>query len=669
MPGKFCRFQNRSVPTLPIAARTAAGEDSPRRTWDAGSIALVLLLVFLCPNAAPADVIYIRGEAGETIDGVIDDDRSDENRVFIRTKMGLLPVARNRIERIERRANVTQEERDGDLAFQRGDYVLSLKLYLKAESGTEDDEILGRKIKDARERIEQEKQRRYAEDFRKVDELIRKREFATAIERVLTLVKDAPDESSSEFLQDKLSETYLAQAREYTNLVNYNEAEKMYRKAIESSSLSAAPQLELAELIAQSPARRDEAFALYREGLTYASEDPTLVEPKALLKHRYNEAQLYYRESLYREAAELFWAVHMADEDGTYPNIDEIIVRALSSIRSKLSEATEENARATRILEGVVEYKPTRADAQYLLGRIYCDREQWEDVVPAMETALQGLVGPDAASDRAEARQCLAMAYRATGELQQAAVQLETLVASQPSRYEARCELGEVYLAQLENQRALDQFNEAIALDDGSYRAYLGTARTLRQLSRYTEARENYEKLIDLRKDHPAYIYELGLTYADLNEHTEARDQFKKAVDLIKADEAPVSEEYRAILGNAYTQLGLTSVAERNYYEAIQNFDLALENHPDLPAAYDGKGQAFRELGKLKEAESFFKKALSLDPDNPKFLLNLGVFFHKLKKNRQRALPFYMRYFEAGGTDPQVRDWIRECGGTPPAVS
>lgn len=631
------------------------------------------LLVAFSPFAS-ADVIVMKGEEGERIEGVIDEDRSDENRVFIRTRVGLLPIARNRIERIERRDNVTEEEREGDLAFQRGDYERALDLFLEAYDEAGEDETLERKIAETKDLLQREKQRRYADDFNKIDELVRKREFEAAVEHARKLVEEAPDESSENYVREKLASTYLDQARSYKNLVNYNEAENIYRKAIEAAPQSAVAQLELAELISESPSRREEAFALYREGLIYADNDPTLVEPSQLLEHRYQEAQLYFRESLYREAAELFWAVQETDDAGRYSDVDEKIVRALTSIKAELWDETEENTRAIRILEGIIEIEPSRADAQFLLGRVYCERENWDRVIPAMETALRGLVGPNTSSDRAEARKCLAKAYRSAGEFQQAAIQLESLVAAQPTRYDARCDLGEVYLIQLEYDRALEQFNEAIDIDEDIYRGYLGAARALRNLNRYAEARERYVRLMELRDNHPAYLYELGLTYADLDNHATARDYFRRAVDLItgeqeEEDAPPISEEYKEILSKVYTQLGLASVAERNYYEAIQNFDRALESQPDLATAYDGKGQAYRELGKLEEAEDFFKQALARDPENPKFLLNLGVFFHKLKKDRKKALPYYMKYFEAGGTDPQVRDWIRECGGTPPRIS
>lgn len=636
--------------------------------WNPRSVAAASLL--LLSSLASGDIIHIKGADGEVVEGVIDEERSDENRVFIRTPAGLLPIARSRIERIESRENISAEEREADLAAQQGDLEKALDLYLKAYASDSQDETLGRKIADTKERIESGKRQRYARDFIDIDAAIKRREFDEALTRAQSLVARAPDEAARVYCLRKLSEVHLAQARDFTNMVNYGEAEKAYRQAIEAAPRSALPQLELAALIAESPSRRAEAFALYREGLTYAAGDPTLVQKPDLLKHRYNEAQLYFRDSLYREAAELFWNVVQADTEDLYPKAEELIVRSMMAIRAKLVADTDENRRALEILRGVIEHSPSRADAQYVLGRIYCERKDWAETLPRMEKAVGALVGPNSTSDRAEARHCLAMAYRNSGRLEDAVVQLQALLAAQPSRYDALCELGEIYQAQLEHQKALTEFSKAIAIDGGIFRAYLGAARTERQLHRYQDAVKSYKKLIELSGNHHAYYFELGLTYADLDDHRAAREQFAKAVTLINEREgSSPSAESKRMLAEAYTQLGLTSIAERNYYEAIQNFDLALANKPGLAAAYDGKGQAFRELGKLEDAEGFFKEAISHEPENPKFLLNLGIFLHKFKKDRAGALPYYMKYFEAGGNDPQVRDWIRECGGTPPRVS
>ena len=98
-------------------------------------------------------------------------------------------------------------------------------------------------------------------------------------------------------------------------------------------------------------------------------------------------------------------------------------------------------------------------------------------------------------------------------------------------------------------------------------------------------------------------------------------------------------------------------------------FDKALEHYGDNPLAFDGKGQAYRELDMLDEAEDFFQKAVQADPDNPSFLLNIGVLYHQFRQDTERALQYYLAYYERGGTDPNVRQWIEECGGSPPPSS
>ena len=141
--------------------------------------------------------------------------------------------------------------------------------------------------------------------------------------------------------------------------------------------------------------------------------------------------------------------------------------------------------------------------------------------------------------------------------------------------------------------------------------------------------------------------------------------RWKSVRDLIeiRAAEEP---ELRPLLGDAFTQIGKSSIAENNYKEAIDFFDRALANIPNHAIAYDGKGQAHRLLEEEEPAERNFKLAIQADPANPDYSLSLGVFYSDVKKDSKSALPHYYDYFTKGGTNPRVKDWIREAGGIPP---
>jgi tetratricopeptide (TPR) repeat protein len=65
-------------------------------------------------------------------------------------------------------------------------------------------------------------------------------------------------------------------------------------------------------------------------------------------------------------------------------------------------------------------------------------------------------------------------------------------------------------------------------------------------------------------------------------------------------------------------------------------------------------------------AEKAFHKAIEINPDNPEYPLHLGILYHNFLKDMKKAERYYQAYFKKGGTDPQVKKWIRETGGIPP---
>jgi tetratricopeptide (TPR) repeat protein len=68
-------------------------------------------------------------------------------------------------------------------------------------------------------------------------------------------------------------------------------------------------------------------------------------------------------------------------------------------------------------------------------------------------------------------------------------------------------------------------------------------------------------------------------------------------------------------------------LAERGWLdEAIREFKIAVLNTPDFAQGYDNLGTAYADKGDLFNALESYTKALSLDPENPIALHNLGCF-------------------------------------------
>ena len=68
----------------------------------------------------------------------------------------------------------------------------------------------------------------------------------------------------------------------------------------------------------------------------------------------------------------------------------------------------------------------------------------------------------------------------------------------------------------------------------------------------------------------------------------------------------------------------------------------------------------------IKDVEMWFIRAINAVPKNPNYYLSLAINLHQHRKQEDKALNYYMEYIRLGGRESKVREWIRECGGTPP---
>lgn len=70
-------------------------------------------------------------------------------------------------------------------------------------------------------------------------------------------------------------------------------------------------------------------------------------------------------------------------------------------------------------------------------------------------------------------------------------------------------------------------------------------------------------------------------------------------------------------------QSGISAFRDKNYDEAIIQFSQAIEEKLDVHKAFNALGVTYSKIGKKKEAELCFKKALLLDLHNPTYEKNL----------------------------------------------
>jgi tetratricopeptide (TPR) repeat protein len=182
-------------------------------------------------------------------------------------------------------------------------------------------------------------------------------------------------------------------------------------------------------------------------------------------------------------------------------------------------------------------------------------------------------------------------------------------------------------------QNSLEHFQKAAALDPGFALAELGIANAVPTAR---EAFEHMKKAVSLA-DKASKGERLLILATDAGLHGNAARQ-KQYLDELVA-EAPRDER-------AQLNLGAYFYGQEDYEQAIACLKKATELAPDYSPSYNLLGYAYRESGRLPEAEQAFRKYIELIPDDPnpydsdaELLLKMGRFDDAIATYR-KALSF-----------------------------
>jgi tetratricopeptide (TPR) repeat protein len=132
---------------------------------------------------------------------------------------------------------------------------------------------------------------------------------------------------------------------------------------------------------------------------------------------------------------------------------------------------------------------------------------------------------------------------------------------------------------------------------------------------------------IDFNAD--AY-YNRGVTYCELGNYWQAIADFDRAIEI----NPKYAESYNG-RGVATDKLGYHSLA-------ISYFDRAIEINPKYAEAYKGRGVAYGKLGNYRQAISDFDRAIAINPDYAMAYYDRGVVYDILGDDRQ-AIPDFDR--------------------------
>ena len=203
---------------------------------------------------------------------------------------------------------------------------------------------------------------------------------------------------------------------------------------------------------------------------------------------------------------------------------------------------------------------------------------------------------------------------------------LENAVASSPNSAEAHGELGLLLSKKNQFEEGVRELGRAVQLAPDSAKYSMGLAETLLLWNHNAAALEFLLAIKDRFAAIPEFQYKLALAYYSLHQYPTAISQLEKL-----AGQQPLLDLVQYFLGNSYMAMGDLKEAETYYRRSI-------ELNPGKAPYYTSLAGLLRKQSdkNIEEAIGFLEKALVLDPADVPSHLQLGLCYEE-KKDLEKA--------------------------------
>jgi len=197
-----------------------------------------------------------------------------------------------------------------------------------------------------------------------------------------------------------------------------------------------------------------------------------------------------------------------------------------------------------------------------------------------------------------------------------------------PEMPEIRYNFAQYLSAQNEHDEAQEEFRKAIEIEN-KVEFLLGLARSLLTENKNSEAKLQYEKVIEKDKLNPSALQGLAIISERTGDRERAISQFSKAIAV-----EPKSAEPHFNLGVLYEKKGMNDEALFMYQKAI-----SLSNEKHLDALFRA-GLLYLNQSKYLAAIKNLERAAHLDSEDSRYPRALGVAYQRAGKLQKAELAF-----------------------------
>lgn len=188
-------------------------------------------------------------------------------------------------------------------------------------------------------------------------------------------------------------------------------------------------------------------------------------------------------------------------------------------------------------------------------------------------------------------------------------------------------------------EEAINNLTSYAVENKDSYLAnfYLGLSYS--KLDQYGLAIDSFNYARKVKGDSYNLLVNLGRAYYNNNQKDKAYDVLIKAEGFTPLDE------------QVYNLLGLIHMDKREYNQAIENFEDALDKDQSNFYVYNNLSLSYIQLGNFKEARKYIDQAVELEPSVPYVYNNAGIIYENLQ-NYEQAVKLYEKALEL---DPEYK--------------
>ncbi|MCP4604314.1 MAG: tetratricopeptide repeat protein [Proteobacteria bacterium] len=167
--------------------------------------------------------------------------------------------------------------------------------------------------------------------------------------------------------------------------------------------------------------------------------------------------------------------------------------------------------------------------------------------------------------------------------------------------------------------------SEAIEVEPRSPEINFYLGEVYRISGRTTEAVVPLKIAAELDKENPLYHLRYGMILRDMRNGVEAMEEYRTAKQLDPK------------LAEVHVRIGELQLAQGTARDAIVNIDKGLSLDPMIADGYQLIAEAFEQLSDLRSAVAYYRRAITVLPDNAKLFFKLGLVELRIRGNRAAA--------------------------------